>query len=95
MAEKLTNSVNAALGGAKETIGKAIGNQQIAAEGAAARAQAQAAQATADTQRKVEGIVDDIKGRVNATLGAATGNHSREAQGKVQEATGDFKRAIS
>ncbi|KAF9912523.1 hypothetical protein EC991_010610 [Linnemannia zychae] len=102
MADNIANTFHSIIGGAKETLGKAVGSEQLAAEGAAERAQAEtrsathAAQVQAEkTQGHAQGVADNITGRIKSTVGAATGNTKLEAEGHVQQAAGDIRRTVN
>ncbi|KAF9942352.1 hypothetical protein BGZ75_001648 [Mortierella antarctica] len=95
MAEKINNAFHSAKGGAKESLGRGLGNEQMAAEGAAEKAQAQTRSNVNQAQQQVHGTADNLAGRTKATVGAATGNKSMEAQGHMQSATGDARRAVN
>ncbi|KAG0260542.1 hypothetical protein BGZ95_004399 [Linnemannia exigua] len=102
MSEKISNTLHSIIGGAKESLGRAVGSEQLAAEGAAEKAKADtraathAAQAQAQkTQNHAQGVADNISGRVKSTVGAATGNTKMEAEGHVQQAAGDIRRAAN
>ncbi|KAF9161271.1 hypothetical protein DFQ26_004704 [Actinomortierella ambigua] len=68
MTDKLQNSATAALGGTKEKIGHATGNEQLAASGAQQKAQAHAQQEVHDAQRHTEGAGNKIKGQAQKGL---------------------------
>ncbi|CAO3567431.1 unnamed protein product [Mortierella alpina] len=95
MADKINNAFHNAKGGAKESLGRGIGNEQMAAEGAAEKAQAQTRSNVNHAQQQAHGAADNIAGRAKATVGAATGNKSMEAQGHMQNASGDARRAVN
>ncbi|KAG0380613.1 MAG: hypothetical protein J3R72DRAFT_449413 [Linnemannia gamsii] len=102
MSEKMSNTFHSIVGGAKASLGKAVGSEQLAAEGAAEKAKAdtrsatQAAQTQAHmAQNHAQGVADNISGRVKSTVGAATGNTKMEAQGHMQQAAGDIRRAAN
>ncbi|GJJ75279.1 hypothetical protein EMPS_07637 [Entomortierella parvispora] len=100
--KKFSDTISSAIGGAKETFGRAVGNEQLAAEGAAQKAQAQthaantAAQQQAQrTQQHAQGVADNVTGRVKSTVGAATGNTKMEAEGHMQSAAGSARRTVN
>ncbi|KAF9202065.1 hypothetical protein BGZ49_007749, partial [Haplosporangium sp. Z 27] len=55
MTERLSNTANSYIGGAKQTLGQAIGHENLAASGAEQKAKADAAQAAADAKTHAEG----------------------------------------
>ncbi|KAF9193015.1 hypothetical protein BGZ50_008009 [Haplosporangium sp. Z 11] len=95
MAEKINNTFHSALGNAKESFGKAVGNDQLAAEGATERAQAETRNAANKAGQQAYGAADNITGRIKSTVGAATGDHKMEAKGHLQGGAGDVRRAAN
>ncbi|KAI1314335.1 hypothetical protein EDD11_002276 [Mortierella claussenii] len=91
---RLSNTANSYIGGAKETLGNAIGNTDLAASGAAQKAQADAAQAAADAKTHAEGTGHKVEGRVQQTVGSLTGDTSLQARGHANEAKGDIERHV-
>ncbi|KAF9575675.1 hypothetical protein EC968_002238 [Mortierella alpina] len=95
MSEKINNALHNAKGGIKESLGRGIGNEQMAAEGAAEKAQAQTRSNVNQAQQQARGAGDNLAGRAKATVGAATGNKSMEAEGHMQSASGDARRTFN
>ncbi|KAG0309324.1 hypothetical protein BGZ98_003439 [Dissophora globulifera] len=91
---KMSNTMNSYVGGAKQTIGETIGNQNLAASGAQQKAQADAAQAAADARTHAEGVGHKIEGQTQQTVGSMTGNTSMEARGHANEIKGDMERKV-
>ncbi|KAF9123695.1 hypothetical protein BGW39_008784 [Mortierella sp. 14UC] len=54
-------------------------------------AQVQAEKAHGYAQR----VADKVTGRIKSTMGAATGNTKMEAEGHVQQAIGNVRRAVN
>ncbi|KAF8935621.1 hypothetical protein CPC16_008679 [Podila verticillata] len=94
MTERLSNTANQYMGSAKETIGSAIGSENLAANGAAQRAQAEAAQRLADTKTHTEGLGHTVEGQAQKKVGSLTGDRSMEARGHANEALGDVQRNV-
>ncbi|KAF9116000.1 hypothetical protein BGX27_005437 [Mortierella sp. AM989] len=94
MTDRLSNTANSYIGGAKQTVGQTIGNQNLAASGAEQKAQAQAAQAAADAKTHTEGAGHQVQGKVQQGVGSLTNNTSMEARGHANEAKGDIERKI-
>ncbi|KAF9903365.1 Alpha-ketoglutarate-dependent dioxygenase alkB 7, mitochondrial [Linnemannia zychae] len=92
MTDRISNTFNSAVGGAKQSIGETIGNPNLAASGAEQKAQADAAQKAADAKTHAEGIGHKIQGQVQQTVGSAVGNNSMEARGHANEVRGDLER---
>ncbi|KAF9158156.1 hypothetical protein DFQ26_007935 [Actinomortierella ambigua] len=82
----MSNTINVALGGAKESIGKAIGNEQMVAEGAATRAQAQATQVATETKLAAAKAIGSVKGVVDSFMGT---EQQPAASGKPEDLRGD------
>ncbi|KAG0201465.1 hypothetical protein BGX28_005718 [Mortierella sp. GBA30] len=95
MSDKLNNTYHSAVGSAKETLGKAIGNEQMAAGGAAEKAKAQTRSNVNQAKQQAQGLGDNVTGRMKSTVGAATGNRSMEAEGHMQSTAGDVRRAAN
>ncbi|KAI1315112.1 hypothetical protein EDD11_001302 [Mortierella claussenii] len=95
MSEKITNAFHSAVGGAKEGLGKTVGSDQMAAEGASQKAQADARANANSAQQQAHGFGDNIAGRTKATVGAATGDRSTEARGHAQQASGNIRNAVN
>ncbi|ORZ18299.1 hypothetical protein BCR41DRAFT_352163 [Lobosporangium transversale] len=92
--DRIANTVNSYVGGAKQAVGEAIGNTNLAASGAEQRSQAEARQAAADAKTHAEGVGHTAQGKMQQTMGAMTGNRSMEAKGHANEAQGDLERKI-
>ncbi|KAF8928300.1 hypothetical protein EDD21DRAFT_360896 [Dissophora ornata] len=95
MTDKISNAFHSAVGGAKESLGKAIGSEQLAAQGAAERATAETRSAVSHAQQQTQGAVDNLAGHAKSTFGAATGNKSMEAEGHAQSAAGDIRKTVN
>ncbi|KAG9324891.1 hypothetical protein KVV02_003298 [Mortierella alpina] len=94
MTDRIQNTANSYIGGAKETVGNAIGNSNLAANGASQKAQADAAQKAADAQTHVEGVGHNIQGTAQKAVGSVTGNTTLEARGHANDARGDLERKV-
>ncbi|KAG0261529.1 hypothetical protein BG011_000935 [Mortierella polycephala] len=92
--DKISNTANSYIGGAKQTVGNTIGNSDLAASGASQKAQADAAQKAADAKLHAEGVGHKVQGNVQQTVGAATGNTTLEGRGHANEARGDVERNV-
>ncbi|KAF9143449.1 hypothetical protein BGX30_000424 [Mortierella sp. GBA39] len=92
--DKVTNTANSYIGGAKQTIGQAIGNTNLAASGAQQKAQADAATEAATAKAHTEGLGHKAQGEVQQNVGSLTGNTSMEARGHANEARGDIQRNV-
>lgn len=94
MTERIQNTANSYIGGAKQTVGETLGYSDLAANGASQKAQADAAQAAADAKTHAEGVGHKVQGNVQQTVGSATGNTSMEARGHANEVKGDIERKV-
>ncbi|KAF9967465.1 hypothetical protein BGZ70_009459 [Mortierella alpina] len=94
MTDRLQNTANSTIGGAKQTLGNAIGNPDLAASGASQKAQADAAQKAADAKTHAEGVGHNIQGTTQKAVGSVTGNSSLEARGHANDARGDLERKV-
>jgi uncharacterized protein YjbJ (UPF0337 family) len=99
MTDNLKNrAVGAAeeLGGKlKKTVGKAIGNQQMEAEGHAKELKGEAKQAVAKGGEHVKGKVEELTGAAKKHLGSAIGNQQMQAEGKAKELKGEARQALN
>ncbi|CAO3574271.1 unnamed protein product [Mortierella alpina] len=94
MTNRLQNTANSAIGGAKQTIGNAVGNSSLAAEGAAQKAHADTSQKAADAKTHAEGLGNTIQGNIQKTVGSAVGNHTLEAKGHANVARGEIQKNV-
>ncbi|KAF9116048.1 hypothetical protein BGX27_005077 [Mortierella sp. AM989] len=94
MTEKISNTYNAAMGGAKETVGHAVGSENLSGSGAAQKAQAQTAQSTKDSQTHAKGVGHNVEGAAQKVMGSATNDPSMEARGHGNAALGDVQRNV-
>ncbi|KAF9989545.1 hypothetical protein BGZ75_006092 [Mortierella antarctica] len=91
---ELSNTYNSTVGGAKQTVGNALGNEHLAGTGAQQKAQAEAKQSAQNAQTHAEGFGDNVKGAAQKAVGGATNDHSMEARGHGNSALGDVKRNV-
>ncbi|KAF9910575.1 hypothetical protein EC991_006134 [Linnemannia zychae] len=94
ISEKVSNTANSYIGGAKQTIGETIGNSNLAASGAQQKAQADSAQKAAEAKTHAEGLAHKAQGQVQQNVGSLTGNTSQEARGHANEIKGDIQRNV-
>ncbi|KAK3814388.1 MAG: hypothetical protein J3Q66DRAFT_346367 [Benniella sp.] len=94
MTDRLSNTYNSAMGGAKETVGRVVGSENLASSGAAQKAQAQTSQSNQDAQTHAKGIGHNIEGAAQKVVGSATDDHSMEARGHGNSALGDVQRKV-
>ncbi|KAG0315930.1 hypothetical protein BGZ99_007161 [Dissophora globulifera] len=94
MSNKMTGTYNEAVGSAKESLGRTVGNESLAAKGAAQNAEGHAQKTAATTQNKAKGVGNNIEGATQKAVGGATGNKSMEARGHANTALGDVQRNL-
>ncbi|KAF9162027.1 hypothetical protein BGX21_002018 [Mortierella sp. AD011] len=94
MTDRLSNTYNSTMGGAKQTVGEAIGNESLAASGSEQKARAEAAQAAADARTHAEGAAHKIGGKVEQTVGSLTGDQSMQSHGRANEIKGDIEHNV-
>ncbi|KAF9974273.1 hypothetical protein BGZ73_002360 [Actinomortierella ambigua] len=94
MTERLSNTVNSYIGGAKQTIGQTIGSTDLAASGAQQKAQADAAQKCADAKRHTEGTAHKVEGELQQSVGSAIDDPELKAKGAGNKALGDIQRNV-
>ncbi|KAG0300402.1 hypothetical protein BGZ98_009203 [Dissophora globulifera] len=92
--EKISNTANSYIGGAKQTVGETLGYPDLAASGAQQKAQADAAAAAATAQAHVEGAGHQVEGQIQQKVGSLTGDKSMEARGNANEVRGDLERNV-
>ena len=94
MTDRLSNTYNSTVGGAKETVGRTIGNESLAGAGATQKAQAQAQQRNLEAQNQAKGVTHNIQGAAQKAVGGATNDHTMEARGHGNSALGDVQRNV-
>ncbi|KAF9954762.1 hypothetical protein BGZ72_004308 [Mortierella alpina] len=91
MTERMSNTINSAVGGAKQSIGEAIGNREMAASGAAQKAQADTSQRLADKKIQAEGVGHRVEGQAQEKVGNLTNDKVLKARGLENQALGDIE----
>ncbi|KAF9083669.1 hypothetical protein BGX29_002968 [Mortierella sp. GBA35] len=94
VSEKVSNTANSYMGGAKQSIGETIGNNNLAASGAQQKAQAEAAKKAAEAKVHSQGVGHKIQGEIQQNVGSLTGDTSMEARGHANEVRGDLERKV-
>ncbi|KAF9567898.1 hypothetical protein EC968_003134 [Mortierella alpina] len=94
MTDRLSNTYNSTMGGAKQTVGNALGNESLAGSGAQQKGEAEARRTAQNAQTHAEGMGDSMKGAAQKAVGGATNDHSMEAKGHGNSALGDVKRNV-
>jgi len=88
MASKVSGYKDEVLGSAKETVGKALGNEQMQAEGAAKNMYGHAEVEAAKGQQRVQGTGEQFTGNVKNAVGKVIGNEQMRAEGDAEWAKG-------
>ncbi|KAG0295151.1 hypothetical protein BGZ96_012439 [Linnemannia gamsii] len=78
MAEHITNAFHSIVGGAKHSLGKAVGSEQLAADGAAEKARADARSSTLANQAQAQDA------RSSTLANQAQAQNTQDTQGQVQ-----------
>ncbi|KAG0199089.1 hypothetical protein BGX28_007564 [Mortierella sp. GBA30] len=91
---RIANSIKSAIGGAKKSVGAALGNETMQASGKVQKAGADAANLAARAKEQAKGLAHDIKGATQKAVGSATGNKTMEAEGHVNTALGKVERTV-
>ncbi|KAF9910591.1 hypothetical protein EC991_006150 [Linnemannia zychae] len=94
MTNRIQNSANQVIGGAKQSIGQAIGNPTLAGKGAAQKTHGEIAQKAADAKTHAEGFGHSIQGNIQSAVGSAVGNPTLRAKGAANQALGNVERHV-
>ncbi|KAF9121141.1 hypothetical protein BGX30_002765 [Mortierella sp. GBA39] len=94
MTDRLSNTYNSTVGGAKQTVGNTLGSEQLASSGAQQKAQADAKQTAKDAQTHASGLGNNVMGATQKAVGGATNDKSMEARGHGNSALGDVQRNV-
>lgn len=73
----------------KKGVGKAIGNEQMEAEGTVTEKKGEATQEAAKSAERTKGKVEEMVGTVKSRVGAAIGNEQMKVEGKAKELKGE------
>jgi uncharacterized protein YjbJ (UPF0337 family) len=94
MTDRLSNTYNSAMGGAKETVGRVVGSENLASSGAAQKAEAQTRTSNQEAQTHAKGVGHNIQGAAQKAVGSATDDPTMEARGHGNSALGDVQRNV-
>ncbi|KAF9978655.1 hypothetical protein BGZ73_001308 [Actinomortierella ambigua] len=86
------NTTNATIGQLKETTGRMIGNESLAAAGAEQRTAAELEQHKLDSKTRMEGRQNVALGEAQKVLGALKGDDEMIARGHGNVAKGNIQR---
>ncbi|KAH9814380.1 putative Hmp1-mismatch base pair and cruciform DNA recognition protein [Melampsora americana] len=81
---KLSGNYNSIVGGLKEQVGSALGNQNLQTSGSEQKATGDAEYKAAQAEGYVEGTKDRVGGKVDNILGAVTGDKSKQLDGQAR-----------
>ena len=93
--ERIEGTAEEIGGRIKKHIGKALGDDEMAAEGAVSEAEGAGKKEIAKTKARVKGAVEEIGGTVKKHAGRALGDEEMEAEGKAKEVKGQLRRDLN
>jgi uncharacterized protein YjbJ (UPF0337 family) len=82
-------------GNAKARVGKAIGNEQMQAEGAARQLKGKATQEVVKAGERAKGKVEEVAGLAKSKLGKLIKNEQMQAEGKLKELKGSARQRVN
>jgi len=82
-------------GKAKAGLGKAIGNEQMRAEGAARQLKGKATQQVVKAGERAKGKVEEVAGLAKGKLGKLIKNEQMQAEGKLKELKGSARQRVN
>jgi uncharacterized protein YjbJ (UPF0337 family) len=82
-------------GKAKAKVGKAIGNEQMEAEGRARELKGLAAQQIVKAGERVKGQIEEVTGRAKKKVGALIENEQMQAEGALRQLKGKTRQRIN
>jgi uncharacterized protein YjbJ (UPF0337 family) len=83
------------VGNAKDTVGGAVGNERMQAEGQTQHGSGQVQETAANTKGYVEGMADQVAGAVKGAYNSLTGNSGDEAANKAQQKKGEAQSSFN
>lgn len=95
MAERGLGKVEAVAGAIEEAVGEAIGNDKMAARGAAHQVVGHARDDSARTKEHTKGVIEEAVGTAKAKAGQLLGKRGLEVEGKVEALTGKARQAVN
>jgi len=84
-----------AVGAVKETVGNAVGNPSLQAEGKVQNASGTAERNVVAAKNAADGAASQVTGAVKQTVGAATGDSTMEVKGAAERKLGEAKTAAN
>lgn len=82
-------------GKAKAKVGKALGNEQMQAEGNAAALTGMAVQEIVKAGERAKGKVEEVTGRVKKKVGALIENEQMRVEGKLKALKGKARQRVN
>lgn len=82
-------------GKAKAKVGKAIGNEQMEAEGNAKALTGMATQEIVKAGERARGKVEEVAGRIKKEVGKAIENQQMQAEGKLKALKGKARQRVN
>ncbi|KAI8879179.1 hypothetical protein K501DRAFT_287503 [Backusella circina FSU 941] len=82
-------------GNVKDTLGSAVGNERMQAEGQAQHGSGQTQETAANTKGYVEGMADQVAGAVKGAYNSLAGNTGDEAANKAQQKKGEAQTSFN
>jgi uncharacterized protein YjbJ (UPF0337 family) len=89
--EKIKGTAEELKGKVKSTVGDAIGNEQMEAEGEADRLKGQARQEGAKASERVKGAGEELKGNIKSAFGDLVDDPQTQAEGEAERLKGQAR----
>ena len=89
--ERIEGVTQKGVGAVKEAVGKAIGNEQMQAEGKAKELKGEAREESAKAGERTKGAVEEATGAIKNRVGAVIDNEQMQAEGKAEELKGEAR----
>lgn len=93
--KRIEGAVEELAGRVKAGVGKAIGNEQMEAEGEVASLHGQAKQEAAKAGERVHGKIEEAVGAVKGKVGELIDNEQMEVEGKLKETQGKVRQELN
>ena len=92
---KVSGNVEEMKGSVKQSVGSAVGNKSLEAEGMKDRASGESEVKAAKAQGYAKGMMDNVSGAVKNAVGKVTGNESMRAEGEAERLKGKSEKEIN
>ncbi|KAF8983138.1 hypothetical protein BGZ46_010803 [Entomortierella lignicola] len=90
LTDRIANTANSYIGGAKQTVGETLGYPDLAANGAQQKAQAEASQAAANAQAEAS----QAAAKAQAEASQAAANAQRQVEGAGHQLQGKIEKTV-